>query len=82
MKWLDFEVLNDAQGKPYLVLSDAINTRFDHPIIHLSISHCHTYATAVAIWVTTVNLLLKTQKVIIITSYILFCVYHAHIQLF
>ncbi len=52
LNWLDMEILNDIHGKPYLVFSDSIKTRFDNPVIHLSISHCHEYATATAIWET------------------------------
>lgn len=50
LNWLDIEILNDEQGKPYLVLSDAFKIRFNNPVIHLSISHCHEYATATAVW--------------------------------
>lgn len=50
LNWLDIEVLNNEQGKPYLVLSDLLKDKYKNPNIHLSISHCHEYATAVAIW--------------------------------
>lgn len=50
LNWLDIEILNDPQGKPYLVLSDILKSNFGNPVIHLSISHCHEYATATAIW--------------------------------
>jgi len=44
LAWQDLEVLNDEQGKPVVQLKNRSET------IHLSISHCHAYATAVAIW--------------------------------
>ncbi len=50
LNWLDMEILNDSQGKPYLILSEPFNNRFENPLIHLSISHCHEYAVATAIW--------------------------------
>lgn len=50
LDWLDIEILNDQQGKPYLVFSDAFRARFENPVIHVSISHCHEYATATAVW--------------------------------
>jgi holo-[acyl-carrier protein] synthase len=50
LQWLDIEILNNPQGKPYLVLSEALKARFETPKIYLSISHCHAYATATALW--------------------------------
>lgn len=50
LNWLDIEILNDRQGRPYVVLSDPFKELFQEPLIHLSISHCHEYATATAIW--------------------------------
>lgn len=44
----DIEILNDAKGKPIATLSAAAEHRFHSPIIHLSISHCKTYAVAFA----------------------------------
>lgn len=48
--WLDIEILNDTQGKPYLVLSNNLKESYMNPLIHISISHCHEYATAIAVW--------------------------------
>lgn len=48
--WLDIEILNDAQGKPFLIFSEKFKILFENPVIHLSISHCHEYATATAVW--------------------------------
>lgn len=50
ISWLDIEIRNDSQGKPYLILSDILNTLYQNPTLHISISHCHEYATAVAYW--------------------------------
>lgn len=51
ISWLDVEILNDDKGKPIVYLSDKLNLAFKNPLIHISISHCQNYATAVAIWV-------------------------------
>ena len=51
LSWHDMEILNDKAGKPFASLSPEANLRFNSPRIHLSISHCKEYATAVAIWV-------------------------------
>jgi holo-[acyl-carrier protein] synthase len=48
--WVDIEILNDAQGKPYLRFSEKFAKAFSNPNIHISISHCHEYATGLAIW--------------------------------
>ncbi len=48
--WQDIEILNDPLGKPYLRLSPKIDSLFLQPRILISISHCHSYATAFAIW--------------------------------
>lgn len=50
VSWLDIEIINDASGKPVVHLSPHLNTLFKHPHILLSISHCHQYATACAIY--------------------------------
>lgn len=49
LTWMDIEVINDQNGKPIVKLSQDAEKRFDHPKILLSISHCHSYAAAVAI---------------------------------
>jgi len=48
--WLDIEIVNDSQGKPMISFSTNLKKRFHNPKILLSISHCKTYASAVAIW--------------------------------
>jgi holo-[acyl-carrier protein] synthase len=52
MCWTDMEVQNDAQGKPRVALRGAARDRAEHMRIDevlLSISHCRSYATALAI---------------------------------
>lgn len=48
--WLDIEIVNNAEGKPEVILSESLNERFGFPQILLSISHCKAFATAVAIY--------------------------------
>lgn len=50
LEWLDIEILNDDQGKPYVNFSSKAKLLFQQPTVHVSISHCHEYATATAIW--------------------------------
>ncbi|MFI0435179.1 MAG: holo-ACP synthase [Parachlamydiaceae bacterium] len=50
LSWLDIEILNDAKGKPIVFLSPFANQLFNFPSLHISLSHCHQYATAFAIW--------------------------------
>lgn len=50
ISWLDIEIHNTPEGKPQVNLSALLQNKFDHPKIEISISHCRTYATAVAIW--------------------------------
>ncbi|WP_068468434.1 holo-ACP synthase [Candidatus Protochlamydia phocaeensis] len=50
--WLDIEIKNDSNGKPCAIISPHLADLFGClPFLHISISHCHTYATAFAIWV-------------------------------
>lgn len=48
--WLDFEIINDLAGKPLVRVSKKIEIKFSCPHIHLSLSHCKTFATAYAVW--------------------------------
>jgi|EndMetStandDraft_5_1072996.scaffolds.fasta_scaffold28084_5 holo-[acyl-carrier protein] synthase len=50
VSWLDIEISNDVQGKPQVQFSSKVNAAFNDPHIHITISHCKSYATAVAIW--------------------------------
>jgi holo-[acyl-carrier protein] synthase len=48
--FLDIEIINDSNKAPCAILSPSLNSLFNNPIIHLSISHCKSYATAFAIY--------------------------------
>lgn len=50
LAWHDLEVLNDEHGKPVVHFSSTAQKKFKNPKMLVSISHCHSYATAVAIW--------------------------------
>ncbi len=50
LSWHDFEVLGNEHGKPDVHFAPAAKKRFDDPQILVSISHCSTHATAVAVW--------------------------------
>jgi holo-[acyl-carrier protein] synthase len=50
ISWLDIEITNDHTGKPTVKLSEQIQKSLNSPHILLSISHCHEYATACAIY--------------------------------
>mgnify|MGYP002137013695 CR=1 FL=1 len=49
ISWLDFEILNNAQGKPIVTPSERVLALQQNAQFDLSISHCHDYATAVAV---------------------------------
>ena len=48
VSFLDFEVLNNSQGKPIVHLSTTLSNEFQITEILLSISHCNEYAMATA----------------------------------
>lgn len=50
INWLDVEIRNDQNGKPYAAISSKLQDLFESPQISISISHCHQYATACAVW--------------------------------
>ncbi len=50
LSWLDIEVRNDSKGKPIVFFSSLAKELFGDLTLHISISHCHQYATAFAIW--------------------------------
>lgn len=50
LSWLDIEIRKNEMGKPFVVFSSKINSKFHSPHVQISLSHCHSYATAVAIW--------------------------------
>lgn len=49
LSFLDIEILKEENGKPLVHLTKEAQERFNHPVIHLSISHEKTYATAFAV---------------------------------
>jgi len=49
LSWLDIEIANDPSGKPHVRLSERSRRLHHNPVLHLSISHCKNYATAVAL---------------------------------
>ena len=48
--WHDVEVLGNEHGKPVVHFSEKAKKHFKNPHILISISHCTTYAAAVALW--------------------------------
>ncbi len=50
LAWLDFEILNNGQGKPMVLFNEASCRRFSNPRVQITISHCIHYAMAVAVW--------------------------------
>jgi len=49
ISWHDIEILNDENGKPYVILSEEVKKIFSNPDLFISISHCINYAAAFAI---------------------------------
>jgi len=50
--WRDMEILNEASGKPLVTLSGGakdVAKQLGITEMHVSISHCHTHATAYAL---------------------------------
>lgn len=50
LSWKDLEISNNKDGKPIVILTPKKAQRFHHPVLSISISHCKSYASAVAIW--------------------------------
>lgn len=50
LSWKDLEILNDPQGKPIAKLDSKKAKHFNDPNLSISISHCKSYASAIAIW--------------------------------
>lgn len=50
--WKEIEIINDALGKPEVLLSPRLRNLFPNAHLLLSISHCRAYATASAILTT------------------------------
>ena len=49
LAWHDIEITSDDKGAPKVSLNKKAAERFNNPQLHISISHCKTYATAIAI---------------------------------
>ncbi|MCF7852871.1 MAG: holo-ACP synthase [Simkaniaceae bacterium] len=49
LHWHDIEIVNDEKGKPSVHFSSSLLQNHPDLKIELSISHCHTYAVAVAL---------------------------------
>jgi holo-[acyl-carrier protein] synthase len=49
--WLDFEILNDQAGKPFVTFSEKLQERVKGTQMLITISHCHLYVVATALWV-------------------------------
>lgn len=48
--FLDSQILNEENGKPYIVLSKRAEERFKKPYLLLSMSHCKSFAIATVLW--------------------------------
>ena len=53
LSWLDIEILNTPEGKPYAAFSSKIIDTFQDPKVLITISHCREYAVATAIYTKT-----------------------------
>jgi holo-[acyl-carrier protein] synthase len=49
--WLDIEILNNKLGKPEVRLSKGLKKKVKKSIFLVSISHCRTYVTTMALWI-------------------------------
>lgn len=49
LSWHDIEIVNDGMGRPIVHLSAQASSYYQHPILHISISHCKKFASAVAV---------------------------------
>jgi len=50
LSWQDLSIILDDLGKPHVLFSTKAQKAFFSPTILLSISHCHAYSLATAIW--------------------------------
>ena len=48
--WKDIEIGNDENGAPFVVICPKLKAFLGQGSIHISISHDHNYATAMAVW--------------------------------
>jgi holo-[acyl-carrier protein] synthase len=49
VQWQEIEILNNETGKPYVTLMEGLAKHFPQLTLHLSISHCKSYATALCV---------------------------------
>jgi holo-[acyl-carrier protein] synthase len=49
ISWLDMEIINDMNGKPFVIFTDSFKASSGISKVLISISHCREYATAFAI---------------------------------
>ena len=49
-KWHDIALHANVKGKPIVILSKALEARFNSPSLLVSITHTAEYASAIAIW--------------------------------
>lgn len=49
IRWHDINIVNDDLGKPCVLLSGKAKTLLENKRVHISISHCASYATAFAV---------------------------------
>lgn len=52
LPWREIEIINEENGKPFLVLYGTAKEIAKGGEVHLSISHSHAFATAIAIFIT------------------------------
>jgi holo-[acyl-carrier protein] synthase len=50
LSWLEIEIRNNFEGKPFAILSPKVMATFHEPQLLIAISHCREYATATAIY--------------------------------
>ncbi|MDN3504278.1 MAG: holo-ACP synthase [Rhabdochlamydiaceae bacterium] len=50
LSWLDIEIINNEKGKPEVIFSSSLDSKLNKTSLQVSISHCNSYAAAVAIW--------------------------------
>ncbi len=51
LKFQDMVIYHDDRGKPFVKFSVEVMSRFESPVVEISISHSEEYAVAVANWV-------------------------------
>ncbi len=49
--WKEIEILNDALGKPVVILHEKLHARFKNPQLLITITHSKSCASAFCIWI-------------------------------